>query len=132
MADYVVGKTADLYGREGDTASIARQYAQVGDNWSDMRTVVVCRTTCPIKVLVGLGRPVVGVPVVAADMASGLQLIVLTTICSPKDPKRRRFIGDQFMEKRWIGTSRSFTDWWLREAIVNRRRVAQRIAKTGK
>lgn len=131
MADFIVDKTVRLSGREADTAPVARQYAQVATGWSDMGTVVVCRTTRPIKVLVGVGRPVAGVPVVAGGMSNELQVIILTTIASPKDRQRRTFIADQVMEKLWLGSSRAFTDWWLRAAFVNRRRVAQRIANTG-
>lgn len=132
MADFIVDKTVDLSGRQGDTAPVARQYAQVDAGWSDMGTVVVCRTTRQIKVLVGVGRPVAGVPAVTGGLGLELQVIILTRIASPKDPSRRPFIADQFMEKLWFGTSRGFTDWWLRAAISNRRRVAQRIAITGK
>jgi len=132
MADFIVDKTVDLAGREGNTSPVARQYAQVDAGWSDMGAVVVCRTTRQIKALVGVGRPVAGVSAVAGGMGNELQVIILTTIASPKDPKRRTFIADQFMEKMWSGTSRAFTDWWLRAAITNRRRVAQRVAITGK
>lgn len=132
MADFIVDKTVKLSGRTGDTSPVARQYAQVDTGWSDMRAVVVCRTTKPIKVLVGVGRPVAGVPIVTGGVSGELQVIILTTIASPKEPKRRAFLGDQFMQNVWFGTSRAFADWWLRAAIVNRRRVAQRIAVTGK
>jgi hypothetical protein len=132
MADFIVDKTVSLSGREGDTSPVARQYAQVATGWSDMGTVVVCRTTRQIKVLVGVGRPVGGVPAVSGGIGSELQVIILTAIASPKDRARRTFIADQFMEKMWFGTSRAFTDWWLRAAITNRRRVAQRVAMTGK
>jgi hypothetical protein len=132
MADFIVDKTVNLSGREGDTSPVARQYAQVDTGWSDMGTVVVCRTTRQIKVLVGVGRPVAGVPAVTGGLGLELQVIILTTIASPKDRARRTFIADQFMEKMWFGNSRAFTDWWLRAAITNRRRVAQRIAMTGK
>jgi len=129
MADFIVDKTVNLSGREADTAPVARQYAQVDAGWSDMSTVVVCRTTQPIKVLVGVGRPVAGVPAVAAGLSNELQVIILTAIASPKG---RTFIADVFMDKLWLGSSRAFTDWWLRAAIANRRRVAGRIANTGK
>ncbi len=132
MADYIVQKTLNLYGRQGDTRNIARQYAQVKNDWSDMGTVVVCKTIRPIKVLIGVGRPVLGVPVAASDMGNDLQLVILTSVSSPKDRKRRTFIGDQIMENLWLGTSSAFTDWWLRAAIVNRRRVAQRIELKGR
>jgi hypothetical protein len=139
MADFIVEKTVKLSGREGDTAAVARQYAQVDTGWgSDMGTVVVCRTTKPIKALIGVGRPVAGVPAVAAGISNELQVVILTTIASPKvpmdpkTPRRRTFIADQFMHNLWFGSSSAFTDWWLRSAIVNRRRVAQRIAMTGK
>jgi hypothetical protein len=132
MADFIVEKAVGLSGREADTSPVARQYAQVDSSWSNMGTVVVCRTTQPIKVLVGVGRPVAGVPTVVGGFSNELQLVILTTIASPKDRQRRTFIGDQFMDKLWFGSSRGFTDWWLRAAITNRRRVAQRITKTGR
>jgi hypothetical protein len=132
MADFIVEKTIKVAGREGDTSPVARQYAQVDSGWGDMGAVVVCRTTKPIKVLVGVGRPVSGVPTVSAGLSNELQVIILTTIASPKDPKRRTFLADQFMHNLWFGSSRAFADWWLRSAIVNRRRVAQRVAMSGK
>jgi hypothetical protein len=133
MADFIVDKTVSLSGRQGDTSPVARQYAQVDPNWpNDMGVVVVGRTTRPIKVLVGAGRPVAGVPLVTTGMSTELQVIILTTISSPQKGGGRTFIGDQFMDKLWFGSTRAFTDWWLRSAIVNRRRVAQRIALTGK
>ncbi len=132
MADFIVDRTVNLAGREGDTSSVARQYAQVDTSWSDMGSVVVCRTTRQIKALVGLGRPVAGVPAVYGGGGRELQVIILTTIGSPKDRARRTFIADQFMEKLWFGNSRAFTDWWLRAAITNRRRSAQRVAMAGK
>ena len=131
MAEYIVQKTLNLYGRQGDTRNVARQYAQVKGDWSDMGTVVVCKTIRPIKALIGAGRPVLGVPVVASGMGNDLQLVILTSVSSPKD-RRRTFIGDQIMEKLWLGSSSAFTDWWLRAAIVNRRRVAQRIELQGR
>jgi hypothetical protein len=132
MADYIVRKTSALAGGAGDTSPIARQYAQVDNNWSDMGTVIVCQTTFPIKVLVGVGRPVIGVPSVASDIPDGIQVIILTAITSPKDPSRRRFIADQFFEKLWLGSSRDFTYWWLHQNFISKRRVAQRVANTGK
>lgn len=132
MADFIVDNTVKVAGRGGDTSSVARQYAQVDTSWSDMGSVVVCRTTRQIKALVGLGRPVAGVPAVYGSGGLELQVIILTTIGSPKDRARRTFIADQFMDKLWFGNSRAFTDWWLRAAITNRRRSAQRVAMAGK
>ncbi len=131
MADFIVNKTVERGGRTGNAAPFARQYAQVDTSWSDMGVVVVCRTIRPIKVLVGVGRPVAGVPAVTTSMSDELQVIILTTIASPKEPSRRTFVGDQLMQKLWFGSSGDFTDWWLRAAIVNRRRVAQRVALKG-
>lgn len=134
MADRIVSQTASRFGRMGDSSVLARSYAQVKHAWSDMGAVVVCRTTHPIKVLMGVGRPVPGIPGADPNTRDELQVIILTTIASPKnsferDPRNRfRFIGDQFMEKLWLGSSAAFTDWWQRAQIVDRRRTAQQIA----
>ena len=132
MADFIVRKTSELYGGHGETGPIARQYSQVLPSWNDMGTVVVCKTTQSVKVLAGIGRPVAGVPTPVAGMPDGIQVIMLTTIISPKDPSRRRFIGDQYLQNLWIGSSRDFTTWWLKQHFISKRRVAQRVARTGK
>jgi hypothetical protein len=97
----------------------------------------------PIKVLLGVGRPVVnptgpGMKDVKLD-SEELQVVMLTSISSPKnsfdpgDPRnRRRFIGDQFLACEHFGPSATMTDWWQRSQIVARRRVAQRITSRGR
>jgi len=85
MAERIVQATVKQFGPRGDSSQIARQYAQVVTKWSDMQRVVVCRTTRPIKVLFGVGRPVVGVPNVAPGLSDELQVVILTTIRSPKN-----------------------------------------------
>jgi hypothetical protein len=138
MANRIVTETVRRSGRHGDSNVVARQYAQVKQQWSDMVTVVVCRTKRPIKVLMGVGRPVPGIPGTDPDTRDELQVVILTTVASPKntfgrDPGNRfHFIGDQFLEKLWLGSSTAFTDWWERSQIVDRRRVAQRIAMRGR
>lgn len=138
MADRIVKETVRRFGRRYNSGVVAREYAQVHKTWSDMLTVLVCRTTRPIKVLFGVGRPVPGVPVNSPSFRDALQVVILTTIASPKnvferDPRNRyHFIGDQFMTKVWLGSSISFTDWWLREGIVDGRRDAQRSALRGR
>lgn len=133
MADRIVTRTVQRFGQRGDSSLVARQYAQVAESWSDMGTVVVCRTTRPIKVLFGVGRPVAGVASVTPDLRDELQVVILTTVASPKnsfdnkDPRNRsHFIGDQFMTKLWLGSSSAFTTWWQQEGIVGARRTAQR------
>jgi len=136
MANRIVGQTVQRFGKRGDTSIVAREHAQVKHSWSDMGTVVVCRTTRPIKVLFGVGRPVPGLE----GERDALQVVILTTVASPKnsfkgprDPENRyRFIGDQFFTKLWHGSSSAFTDWWEGSQIVDRRRVAQRIAQRGR
>jgi hypothetical protein len=61
-------------------------------------------------------------------MPDGIQLVMLTTIISPKDPSRRRFIGDQYLQNLWLGGSKDFTTWWLQQHFISKRRVAQRAA----
>ena len=139
MAERIVQGTAKRFGPRGDSSMLARQYAQVSTRWSDMTTVVVCRVTRPIKVLFGVGRPVAGVPNISPALGDELQVVILTTIRSPKnspDPKdpnnRVRFIGDEFMTNLWIGSSSAFTTWWLNAGIVDLRRRAQRSPLHGR
>lgn len=159
IADRIVQETVRRFGRRGDSSIVARHFGNVGYTWtggddepkgvvpgtykSDMGAVVVCRTTAPIKVLVGVGRPVVNptgpdLKDVTVDSRE-LQVVMLTTISSPKnsfdfrDPKNRyRFIGDQFLAMLYFGSSSGLCDYWLRAAIVDRRRTAQRIAARGR
>lgn len=137
MANRIVRETVARLGRRGDSSHAAREYAQVKPSWSDMGAVVVCRTTKPIKVLFGVGRPVDGVPISNPERRDELQVIILTTIASPKNqfgggPRDRfHFIGDQFMEKLWLGDSVAFTEWWELAQMVEWRRTAQRIALRG-
>ncbi len=136
MANRVVAETVKRHGKKGDSGLVAREHAQVKPAWSDMGAVVVCRTTKPIKVLFGVGRPVAGVPGDAGDREE-LQVVILTTVASPKntfdkDPGNRfRFIGDQFFEKMWLGSSVLFTDWWEKAQIVEWRRTALKIKLRG-
>jgi hypothetical protein len=138
MANRIVAQTVRRFGKRGDSNIVAREHAQVKHAWSDMGTVVVCRTTRPIKVLFGVGRPVPSIPGVDPNARDELQVVILTTVASPKntfgrDPRNRfHFIGDQFMSKLWLGSSIAFTDWWERSQIVDRRRVAQRILLRGR
>lgn len=132
MADRIVRETVRRFGRRYSSSIVAREYAQVDSSWSDMRTVVVCRTTRPIKVLLGIGRPVSGVQVNSPSLRDALQVVILTTIASPNDKKRRPFIGDQFMTKLWIGSGVAFTEWWLGQGIVEGRRDEQRAALRGR
>lgn len=159
IAERIVQETLSRSGKRGDSSVIARHFGNVGYTWtgaagepegvvpgtykSDMAAVVVCRTTAPIKVLLGVGRPVVNPtgPVMKDETIDSreLQVVMLTTISSPKnsfdskDPKNRfHFIGDQFLTNVYFGPSATFTDWWLRSAIVDRRRVAQRVALRGR
>lgn len=131
MANLIVKRTIDL-GPTADTSGVARQWAQVDPNWSnDMRTVVVCRTTRPIKVLLGVGRPVPGVPVVSPGLVDAPQVIILTTLHSPKNAvlpanaQRRRFIGKDFMQPLWCGNSYAFIAWWQKANFVKGRREAK-------
>jgi hypothetical protein len=129
MAQMIVKKTLSL-GPNVDTRGVARQYAQVHPTWSNLGTVVVCRTTRPIKVLIGLGRPVDDVPDVTDPMDNSLQVVILTSLASPKNasrPKeehRVRFIGGEFMHRMWCGNSYAFVDWWQKENIIKKRRQA--------
>lgn len=132
MADRIVKETVRRFGRRGSSALVAREYAQVDKSWSDMNAVVVCRTTRPIKVLLGIGRPVHGILVHSPHLKDALQVVILTSVPSPKSSfeqggkKRFHFIGDQFMKDVWVGSAVAFTDWWLSQGIVDGRRTAQR------
>lgn len=134
MAERIVQETVRRFGKGHNSNLVAREYAQVDKSWSDMGSVVVCRTTRQIKVMLGVGRPVRGIQVHSPHLKDALQVIILTTVASPKnspdrDPRNRfHFIGDQFMDLVWAGPSVAFTAWWLREGIVDGRRRAQRIA----
>jgi hypothetical protein len=160
IADRVVQTTARKYGAFGDSGIIARHFGNVGYTWSDdehaslpyagkpgtyksdMSYVVACRTTRLIKVLVGVGRPVVNQTLLDPAVPSGriepvkvdsgeLQIVMLTTIRSPKDPNRSRFIGDQFLDNVFFGPSNEFTHAWLRAGIVQGRRARTSAARRG-
>jgi hypothetical protein len=153
IADRIALHTAKKYGPYGDSSSVARHFGNVGYTWtgapdepgyagaagtykSDMGAVVVCRTTMPIKVLVGVGRPVVnpiGPQMIAKTVDSGeLQIVMLTTISSPNDAHRRSFIGDQFLTCMFFSSSAAFTGWWRQKGLVDRRRSAQVNALRGR
>ncbi|APR77733.1 Hypothetical protein A7982_03080 [Minicystis rosea] len=121
MAERIVQETVRRFGKGHNSNIVAREYAQVDRTWSDMGAVVVTQTTRPIRVLFGVGRPVRGIPVHAVNMRDALQVIILTTISSPTK-RRRRFIGDQFMNYRWVGSSMDFMRYWLNEGIIKKRR----------
>lgn len=152
IAERIAEQTARRYGPYGDSSRVARHFGNVGYTWtgapgeppyagppgtykSDMGAVVVCRTTRPIKVLVGVGRPVVnpiGPQMIPETIDSReLQIVMLTTIASPEGD-RRRFIGDQFLECLFFSSSAAFTGWWRQKRLVERRRAAKVEALRGR
>jgi hypothetical protein len=132
MADRIVRDTVRRFGKLGNSGLVAREYSQVAKAWSDMGSVVVCRTTRPIKVLLGIGRPVHGILVHSPHLKDALQVVILTRIDSPKNSfekdavRRSRFIGDQFFQKVEHLSSVQFTAWWLIQGFVEDRRAAMR------
>lgn len=152
IADRVVDETIKRFGPHGSTGTVARHFGNVGYTWretdtesykgapgtyrNDLGAVVVCRTTKLIKVLIGVGRPVVnptGPQMQNVSVDSGeLQIVMLTTISSPNgsdrandQSTRRRFIGDEFLTCLFFGPDFSLPAWWLRNNIVDRRRSAK-------
>ena len=83
VADGIVDETVQRFGAGGASGQVARRVLAVHHAWSDLGGVVVARTTCPIKVLVGFGRPVItavpdsGLPALLGD-GTDLQFMILT------------------------------------------------------
>src|SRR5438552_8532988 len=58
IADRIVRETVHKLGPTGDSGHVARVVSAVRHDWSDLGCVVVVRTTRPVRVMVGFGRPV--------------------------------------------------------------------------
>ena len=85
-----------------------------------MKGVIVVRTTWPIDVLIGFGKPVVttlpfsGLPFVLGD-GKDLQLMMLTTW-------QGEFLGHTFLKELYRGTSTGVMEWWRHNNPVLARR----------
>lgn len=139
-ADRIVAETIERFGQHGDSGVIAREFSNVGYTrteedekagsgqhgayWSDMKAVVACQTTVPIKVMIGVGRPVinptlVGKKIEMVELAGEeLQLVILTKW-------QGEFRGKEFLQRLFLGTSSQFTSWWVTNQLVARRRQAK-------
>jgi hypothetical protein len=122
IADRIVRETVRKLGPNGDSGKIARVVSAVHHGWSDLGGVVVARTTLPVKVMVGFGRPVTTVlPDTGQSALLGegkdLQFMLLT---SPN----RVFRGREFLQCLYLGTSTAFTTWWTANNPAAQRRAA--------
>jgi hypothetical protein len=120
MAELIVRRTTERFGEDGDSGRVAREFSAVKHEWgSDMRGVIVCRTKIPIRVLVGVGRPVL----TTAPDASGplplgdrdLQYVILT------EHPRRTFRAHEFFELVHLCRSTELVRWWKKAAILSGR-----------
>jgi hypothetical protein len=122
VADRIVRETVRRYGLNGDSGEIARIVSAVHHDWSDLGAVVVVRTTLPMKILVGFGRPVTTVlPGTGQQALLGdgrdLQFMMKTT-------HDKVFRGTEFLQQLFLGSSRSFTRWWTEHNPAGQRRAA--------
>lgn len=149
-ADQIVRMTIAKYGLHGDTSLIAREFSNVGYTTDDgqyrsnMRTVVVCQTTEPITVLMGVGRPVTNPTLQARgtleskDMiGEELQIVILTRMEDRSQPAsasygdRFPFLGGQYFKHRFFSSSTALTSWWMNEDPVGSRRQAKIATSRG-
>ena len=121
VADGIIRLTEQRLGPQGDSGQVAREVSAVHHGWSDLQGAVVVRTTSPINVLVGFGRPVVSqapgssVPVVLGD-GRDLQFMLLTSWDN-------RFVGGSFLEELFRGSSTTLLGWWRQHSPVRQRRA---------
>jgi hypothetical protein len=139
MAEQIMRATIARFGKHGCSSMLAREYSNVGYTWegkdksrefgpkgeyqSSMTWVVACRTTVPIKVLIGIGRPVINIRPAGRgqfklqEMASdSLQVVMLTTW-------KGQFRGKEFLERAFFGSTVEFTRWWQQYEPVQSRRA---------
>lgn len=120
LADMIVGQTRARFGEGGDTGLVAREFSAVKYQWpNDMGAVVVCETIAPIRVLVGVGRPVVtqnpSTLVVETFDDRQLQYVVLTQW------PRGQFRAHEFFRLRHICLAVEFGAWWTQTDILGAR-----------
>lgn len=126
MADLIVNQTRAKFGDRGDSGLVSREFSAVKYEWnSDMRGVIVCELTRPIRVLLGVGRPVTttdpkdnSVRTLGDDRE--LQCVILTQY------PRGTFRAHEFMRPLFFGASTDFTAWWHQENITAKRRAKRR------
>lgn len=127
LVERVVEETARMFDRCRNSAEVARRFGNVwytkedGTFWSDMGAVVVCRTTKPIHVIIGVGRPVAN-PMLKDKPLDTTELQVVIPTC---DKPKGEFKGRDFLEPLFFGSSTAFTDWWINSPIVELRRKLQ-------
>ena len=116
--EQIVQATIQSAGVHGDSGVAAREFSNVGyfqedgAATSDMRCVVACQITHPVKILVGVGRPVTSNrPQVDGRRdkqlwdSRELQAVIHTTW-------EGKFRGQEFMRPVFFGSSSAFTSWW--------------------
>jgi hypothetical protein len=122
VADRIVRETVRKLGPDGDSGEIARVVSAVHHAWSDLGAVVVVRTTLPVKIMVGFGRPVTtvlpetGLPALLGE-GKDLQFMMKTT-------HDKVFRGGEFLQRLYLGSSRAFTRWWTDHNPAAQRRAA--------
>jgi hypothetical protein len=130
IADRIVRETVRKHGPSGDSGQVARVVSAVRHDWSDLGGVVVVRTTRPVRVMVGFGRPVMtSLPGSGDAMWLGdgkdLQFMMITR------PGGGPFRGQEFLQQLFLGSSTAFTAWWTANNPVAERRAGTIAAAAG-
>lgn len=120
VADRIARETVRKLGPTGDSGQIARVVSAVHHGWSDLGAVVVVRTTMPVPLMVGFGRPVTTVlpdSGLAEVLGEGKDLQFMM-----KTVHDRTFRGGEFLQQLYLGSSSAFTRWWTEHNPAAQRR----------